>query len=282
MVITTEKYFVFGNYTIYYRIHRAENTRADRGFLFFHGRGVHSKYLEHIIDDTLSSRYTFFSFDYPGHGRSSGPRCDVDLFKELPPLIEYFIEEVVLKSGIKKIFLMGESLGAVVAFFAQRLIRTKIECKGLIFMPGIYEVDSFNSSAELAVLYFLRFVAPRLRIKNKRSLQGLTDVPEFQGLIMNDPYLYRFGTIRYLFSIYRFVRYMQKNLNAADLPLLIFNSAHDYYTDETLVNEYFYHKFPPGPHKRLVMLKNSIHWLLIGGDLDIIKKELFQWCADID
>ncbi len=281
MMIVTEEYIKFEAYTIGYRIYRARNMRSDRGFLFFHGRGVHSKYLEHLIDDTLINGYTFFSFDYPGHGRSSGSRCDVDLFKVLPALIKYFVERVVLKNGVKKIFIIGESLGAVVGFLAQRLIKTKIECKGLIFMPGIYEVDRFNRKTGVFILYVLRFLVPWLRIKNKRSLHGLTDVPEFQDLVMNDPYLYRFGTIRYLFSIYRFVRYMQKNLNAADLPLLIFNSTRDYYTDKKLVTDYFHTKYPPGPHKRLVMLENSIHWLLIGGDLDIIKKQLYRWCESI-
>ncbi len=49
-----------------------------------------------------------------------------------------------------------------------------------------------------------------------------------------------------------------------------------------LVNNYFHNKFPPGENKRLVFLEHSVHWLLIGGDLDIIKTELFQWCESID
>jgi lysophospholipase len=282
MAATIEEYLQFKDYTIGYRIYRAKKKRTDRGFLFLHGRGVHSKYLENLIDDALVDRYTFFSFDYPGHGRSSGPRCDVDLFKVLPPLIEYFIDRVVLKAGIKKIFIIGESLGSLVAFFTPHIIKEKIECKGLIFMPGIYEVDRFKRRTGVFLLYLLRFLAPWLKIKNKRSLRRLTDVPEFQDLLLNDPYIYRFGSIRYLFSIYRFLRYMQENLNTVDLPLLIFNSTKDYYTDKDLVNNYFHNKFPPGENKRLVFLEHSVHWLLIGGDLDIIKTELFQWCESID
>jgi lysophospholipase len=281
MLLKQENYIKFDKYTICYRIYRGKNTSPNKGFLFLHGRGVHSRYLEHLIDDVFMGKYAFFSFDYPGHGRSSGPRCNVDLYRILPAFIEYFIDRIMIREGIRQVFLLGESLGSLVAFFTQHKLRFKIACKALIFMPGIYEIKEFNSKLKLFFLHFLKVFAPWLKLKNKRPLHQLTDVQEYQDLLLHDSHIHRFGSIRYFYGIYRFFKYMRKNMKDMCVPLLIFSSRNDHYTDEKVVTTYFHNRFPAHPYNRLVFVENSRHWLLMGGDVDVIKKELFRWCESI-
>jgi alpha-beta hydrolase superfamily lysophospholipase len=109
-----DDYFIFKKYNIYYKILKNENKSKD-GILFLHGKGSHTGYFKNIIE--TNKNINFYSFDLPGFGKSSGIRGHIKSFKIYIDLINFFVKEYIEKDNIQKLFIVGESMGSLLAYY---------------------------------------------------------------------------------------------------------------------------------------------------------------------
>jgi acylglycerol lipase len=100
---------------IYYQIFRP-NAGAKRVLVVHHGFGEHGGRYSNLIDSLTDRSYVVYLIDARGHGRSDGRRGVVghvsDYFADLKQLIGIAKQ----REGVKKVTLLGHSLGAVISF----------------------------------------------------------------------------------------------------------------------------------------------------------------------
>ncbi len=272
----TEDYFSYKDYRIFYSI-QTPSTHTKTAIILLHGRQTHSGYWNLLFDNDCN--YKLFSFDYPGQGRSSGPRGHIDAYKELPPILEYFISNIVAKYKTENVYILGESLGALLAFYTVHEHRLPIKIRGLIFAPGVYKVKQLKKKRDLAALYLLNRLLPRCGITNKKPFTFYTNDKKILEIMNNDSHYCRFSSFRYLYSVYRLVKYQDSKISDLAVPILIFHGKSDHYTEMQDMREFF-HKIPGD--KRLIILEHSKHWLIVGDEVPKIKSGIDEWIKETE
>lgn len=240
--------------------------------VLLHGRYTHSEYWDLIA--TEEQAYSFFAFDYPGQGRSSGKRGSCDTYKTLPILLQAFLENFVGKS-YHRLYLIGESLGSLLAFYAIVNLRTRVD--GIVMLPGVF---SFKRK-DFLLASILAFFVPNITRRNRKSFDWYTSNPLALQMLKADPYYCRLSSIRYDYGILRLTKYMLQNANHLTVPTLIFCGAKDHYSDMEHVQR-FIGNLPTTVPRDLVVLDNSKHWLLVGAEIGLIKQELFKWLLKME
>jgi len=107
---------------LFWRLWEASPSTAS--LFLIHGLGEHSGRYDSFARALAREGTSVFSFDLRGHGRSAGPRGDVDAF---PRLLEDFLaleEEMDRQlSNIGPRFLMGHSLGGLICLRKLQVFR---------------------------------------------------------------------------------------------------------------------------------------------------------------
>lgn len=107
---------------LFWRLWEAPSPAAS--LLLVHGLGEHSGRYEHFAKALAKAGTTVFSFDLRGHGRSPGPRGDVDAF---PRLLEDLLgmedQMTRMVPSVPPWFLMGHSLGGLICLRRLQVFR---------------------------------------------------------------------------------------------------------------------------------------------------------------
>jgi lysophospholipase len=80
-----------------------------------HGFAEHSGRYEHVGGRLRDAGFTTWALDHRGHGQSEGTRADVDSIKHAVADLDLFVDLVSEASNGDPVFLVGHSLGALVA-----------------------------------------------------------------------------------------------------------------------------------------------------------------------
>ncbi len=98
--------------------------------IFQHGLGEHSDRYQNLLDTMQGSGVAFYAMDARGHGRSEGIRGHVEPFSQYAADLHQLVERAREEQQIEKVFLLGHSLGAVIA--ADYALRHQENLQGLI------------------------------------------------------------------------------------------------------------------------------------------------------
>jgi len=79
-----------------------------------HGISEHSGRYETLVDHLTSAGFAVCSFDHRGHGRSPGKRGHINDWAEYREDMRAFLEHVRQKVPVRRLFLYGHSLGALI------------------------------------------------------------------------------------------------------------------------------------------------------------------------
>ncbi|QZT35736.1 alpha/beta hydrolase [Halosquirtibacter xylanolyticus] len=117
-----------GQHTCLYKIFSSE-VDPTKIFVFIHGLGVHvTSYLD-WLERFVNKGYVVYSFDLPGHGRSSGKRGDVGNYYKLYQLISDTISRGKSEYSSLPVVLYGHSLGGnILLSFIQNSNISSVSC----------------------------------------------------------------------------------------------------------------------------------------------------------
>ena len=82
--------------------------------MFFHGHASHFQAAWQVAEQFNEAGYDFVGFDQRGHGNSGGLRAYVPSFTEMVDDARAFIDIVKAQYPGKRLFALGESMGALV------------------------------------------------------------------------------------------------------------------------------------------------------------------------
>jgi alpha-beta hydrolase superfamily lysophospholipase len=80
-----------------------------------HGYAEHSGRYKNLVNCLVPSGYAVYALDHRGHGRSEGPRTQVDDFDDYVLDLKTFVEIVRERSAAPKLILVGHSMGASIS-----------------------------------------------------------------------------------------------------------------------------------------------------------------------
>ncbi|MGD0794713.1 MAG: lysophospholipase [Dehalococcoidales bacterium] len=123
----------YKDFNIYYQCWLPEK-KAKAVLLIAHGFAEHSGRYGNVVNRFVPEGYAIYAPDHRGHGRSDGERVKVDDFHDYVKDLKTFFDIVRQENPKSKIFLIGHSMGSVIALLYA--IEYQKELAGLVTSGG--------------------------------------------------------------------------------------------------------------------------------------------------
>jgi lysophospholipase len=123
----------YKDFNIYYQCWLPEK-KAKAVLLIAHGFAEHSGRYGNVVNRFVPEGYAVYAPDHRGHGRSDGERVKVDDFHDYVKDLKTFFDIVRKENPKSKIFLIGHSMGSVIALLYA--IEYQKELAGLVTSGG--------------------------------------------------------------------------------------------------------------------------------------------------
>jgi acylglycerol lipase len=232
-----------------------------------HGIAEHSGRYDEITERLNEANYTVIRYDIRGHGQSQGKRGALRTYHQTIDDLHVIVNDEK-KRNPKKIFLIGHSMGGLIVD---------------MYAIKYKDVDGIISSA--APSYFIKDVLP-FRFIGYKWLGSLTRKTNFENQLSRitevesnyaeDP----LNLKKFYFSLagnmfVSGVRYLNKNINQFQLPILILHGEKD-----TVVPKEFSQRLLeliPVEDKKLIIYPDAYHEIFNEIDRDQAFKDVIQW-----
>jgi len=130
--------------------------------LVVHGLGEHCGRYLNVVNCVVPLGYAVYGLDHLGHGKSEGEREVVERFEDFTQTLTVFYDQVKDWQPGKAIFLLGHSMGGLIATFY--LLDHQADFKGAIISAPAIKVGDSVSPMAIMLGKVLSAVAPKAGI----------------------------------------------------------------------------------------------------------------------
>ncbi len=123
-----------------------------------HGLAEHGGRYETLAGELVQRDYAVYAVDHRGHGRSSGPRANIDRFSHLVSDFCAFTGRCAREHLDTPVFMLGHSMGGAVAFASA--LRLQHALRGLVLSAPALATDQKLPPLQELFVRFLSVVAP--------------------------------------------------------------------------------------------------------------------------
>jgi alpha-beta hydrolase superfamily lysophospholipase len=266
-----ERFVGSGSLTLFRRAWRPEG--VPRGVLVnLHGLGDHSGLYPMVSDYFVPRGFAVHAPDLRGNGQSLGQRGYVDSWSEFRDDLACFLTLVRQEAGDLPLFLMGNSLGALVVLdYAQH---NPQGLRGIIAVAP--PLGRLGVPAPLLALgAMLSRVWPRFSLQTGMDLTGLSRDPAVIARVQADPLFHRRGTARLSTEVRDTITRINADAASFPLPLLILHGSSDRMVPPDGSRAYI--QRVGHPDKQLLEYPGAYHGLL--GDLNgaEVLRDMEEW-----
>ena len=216
-----------GKCRLFLRSLRPQRPRAVLAIV--HGLGEHSGRYKALAEALADHGLAYYSFDLRGHGESEGLRGDVQDFGDYLNDVDAFLKVVRQREPSLRIFLMGHSLGGVIAVFYA--LAHQAELAGLIVASAPFQLFSPPGPLSLAGARFLSAIAPRIKISNDLNPAQLSNDPALPAEYLADPLIERQVTVKWATEFFSTYRRAAERAGELLLPVLVLHGEVDEIAD---------------------------------------------------
>ena len=197
--------------------------------LVAHGLAEHTGRYANLVDYFVPKGYAICSHDYRGHGKSDGLRSHVERFSDYLDDLKTFFDIVRSEHHDNKIFLVGHSLGALVA--TAYSVRHQHDLAGLIVSAVIIKAGASVTPVHRAAARILSMLLPKMGV-TVIDASAISQDKAVVDAYVNDPLVYR-GKIRARIGaeLLSTVRRMPSEMPRIKLPILIMHGTADRLSD---------------------------------------------------
>ena len=195
-----------------------------------HGLHEHSGRYAYVASELMRRGIGVHAVDLRGHGRSRGPRGRVDGVDEFLDDLGAHLQEVRASIGDVPLFLMGHSMGGLVA--ASHVVRRGTAgLDGVILSSAPLAVPADTPALLLRIAPVLSRWLPWLPVE-RIDLSKLSHDPAVERAYREDPLTTVQGMrARTAYAIVRAIRAVRDRPEAFDVPLYLFHGTADTTTD---------------------------------------------------
>jgi alpha-beta hydrolase superfamily lysophospholipase len=192
---------------------------------FVHGYGDHSSRHGNLVSALSKSGFSLYAFDLRGHGRSPGKRGHIDSWAQFREDLQRLLRLVEAQSPDLPLFLMGYSLGGLIA--ADYALHNPGVLKGLVLMAPGLDSEDISAFAIMMARIFSR-ILPRLGIN-----PGLDDVwvsrdEKVLQEMADDPLCHGTATARLGNEVLKTMDWCQQNAGTLKTPVLVLHGKDDH------------------------------------------------------
>lgn len=258
--------------SIYYQFWLPEgNPKAS--VVIVHGLHEHSGRYQHLAAYLTESGYAVYGIDFPGHGKSAGPRSYVDSYLGLIKPLETFLEMIQEWQAGLPIYLLGHSMGGL--FSAAYLTIRPEQIEGAILSGSLVKVPEYVSDLTLQIGRTLAVVLPKFRIVSI-DVEGLSRDPSVVQAYRDDPLVFNGkATVRISNEINRTIELVEKEGSAIKHPLLILHGGSDRVCDPSW-SQYLY-DLVSSSDKRLILYEGLYHEIFNEPEKKQVFADVLNW-----
>ena len=179
---------------LYYQCWRPE--RETRAMLaIIHGHGEHSGRCMNVVNSLLPHGYAVYGFDYRGHGRSCGQRGHINSWTDYREDVGTFLLRIANQEPHRAIFLMGHSMGALVAL--GYLLHDSKGIRGTIISAAPLEPAGVAKPSLVLLSRLLSKVCPRFPLRLALDTSALSRDAAVVRAYVKDPLVHGTFTARW-------------------------------------------------------------------------------------
>lgn len=193
--------------------------------VLLHGYAEHSGRYSHVAAALNSAGYAVYAPDHYGHGKSEGPRANVNRFSELVTDVDRLVRLAAAEHAGLPVFLLGHSMGGLLAV-AYVTSEARYDLAGLVVSAPALDI-AVGSPAEKVAARVLSGIVPNVPVTPFDSGPISRD-PAVVAAYDADPLVYR-GKIKIRTGAETLatVDKVRARLGKVDIPTLVMHGGDD-------------------------------------------------------
>ncbi len=210
------------NVKLYYQVWRPDD--APKAVVqVIHGYAEHSGRYMNVVNELVPRGYVIYAADHRGHGKSEGLQAYVEKFDIYVEDQKTFLDLIREKEPNLPIFVLGHSMGAIIARILAATYPDGI--KGLVLSGAGTKVGGTNAFLK-AIAKLLVLFAPKKRIGIDLSEQISRD-PEVVKAYQEDPLVFKKTTVRLGVELLNGMKKANKLTSQITIPTLVQSGSED-------------------------------------------------------
>ncbi|WP_404785812.1 lysophospholipase [Altericista sp. CCNU0014] len=221
----TQSYFEgFDGLPLFYQRWFPDSSPIHEILVVVHGLGGHSDLFKHGVRCLVPQGYGVYALDLRGHGRSPGQRGYIQQWLEFREDLRAFLQFIRTREQVETCFLWGHSMGGTISL--DYALHYPESLQGLILSaPALGQIGV--PAWKLTVGQVLSRFWPRFRLKvgidHSLSSRDLTVLAEYA----TDSLRHEYGTARLSAEFFKVVRWIDRNIDRLEVPLLLLHGDAD-------------------------------------------------------
>lgn len=203
--------------TLYWEASSPENSIAS--VVLVHGIGEHCSRYANLVETLNANGIAVYGFDLRGHGRSQGARGHIDAWEDYIKDLRAFVDFVQGLEGDQPVFVLGHSMGALIALdFA---IQYPNKINGLI-VNGIPLRMGYVPKPNLILLAkLIAMVRPTHLMRLEIDVNGLSSDAAVVKVYQADPLVQTKVSARWGVSLIGALERLRGAAQGLDVPVLM-------------------------------------------------------------
>jgi acylglycerol lipase len=249
---------------------------AKAVLLLVHGLGAHSGRWEFLADYALTKQYASYAIELKGFGASSGLKGHIDSFSVYCADIERLREIIREEHGNKKVFLIGESMGALISLL--------MAAERPQFFDGLVCISpAFSSRIPFKALDYVKIFSsllynPRRQFTIPFHSGMCTRDTEYRKIMDADEREHRFATSKLL--VLTLIAQIKSLIikNRIAIPILFLTAGEDMLVDPGVTKSVF--KGLRQSDKKLIDYPGMHHALSIEEGREKVFEDVLSWIGE--
>lgn len=205
--------------------------------LLVHGLGAHSQRWNFLADFFLENNISSYAIELRGFGETEGLKGDIKSFNIYFDDVRSLCRIIEKEYPDKKVFLIGESMGALIAF--QAASRWPALFSGVILLSPVFKSRLKMPTLNYLKIFFSLFYNPRKQIYVPFDSKMCTRDVAYQKIMDSDPREHRLATARLLLAIVFSQMNAQFLKNRMRISVLFLLSGKDAFSDTNASRRFF-------------------------------------------
>ncbi|MFA4964707.1 MAG: lysophospholipase, partial [Thermoleophilia bacterium] len=202
-----------------------------------HGYGEHGGRYQYLAEAMTARGLGVSAYDLRGHGQSAGARGHISRFADYLGDTRAFLEEVARRQPGAPVYLLGHSLGGLIATAYAEAGAEGLE--GLILSTPLLRLGTPVPALKVQAARLLSRLAPGRDIGNPLLAEDLSHEPHVVAAYVTDPLNHHVATARWAAEVLAAQRAALSVAHRLTLPLLLLYAGADTVTDPKASRELF-------------------------------------------
>ena len=261
-----------GGIELYYQCWRPSG-EAKAVVAIVHGVREYGGRYAPVADYLTAHGYAVYAFDQRGHGRSPGQRGHINAWEEYRGDAEAFLAMIGQQEPNLPVFLMGHSMGALVAL--DYLLAHPEGLRGAIISGAPLQPIGAPKPYQIVVARFLSRVRPRSSITSAFDGSAVSRDPEVVRAYDTDPLVFNKTSVRWGMEFLATIERVKPRATEVKIPILMIHGGADPIVSVDGSRNFF--EKLGSPDKELKIYPGSYHEPHNDLDREQVVSDIGQW-----